>query len=155
MADSSPPDAAPFINEMHAGTWAGGLGLHVLTATRDQVVAELEVGPTHLQPQGIVHGGVHASVIESLCSVGAALDAMTHGRTVVGLENTTSFVHAARAGTLRAVATPITRGRRTQVWETTIRGPDGKIVATGRVRLLVLEPDAQVSGAKLASKMGG
>ena len=110
MPDPAPPDAASFINEMHAGTWAGGLGLHVLTATRDQVVAELEVRPAHLQPQGIVHGGVHASVIESLCSVGAALDAMTHGRTVVGLENSTSFVRAARQGTLRATATPITRG---------------------------------------------
>jgi 1,4-dihydroxy-2-naphthoyl-CoA hydrolase len=154
MADPSPPDAAPFINAMHAGTWAGGLGLHVLTATRDQVVAELQVGPAHLQPQGIVHGGVHASVIESLCSVGAALDAQAHGRTVVGLENSTSFVRPARVGTLRATATPITRGRRTQVWETTIRDGQGAIVATGRVRLLVLEPDADVAGSKLQSRMG-
>lgn len=154
MTDPSPPDAASFINEMHAGTWAGGLGLHVLTATRDQVVAELDVRPAHLQPQGIVHGGVYASVIESLSSVGAALDAMAHGKTVVGLENTTSFIHAAREGKLRATATPITRGRRTQVWETTIRDAAGKVVATGRVRLLVLEHAAEVSGANLGTKLG-
>jgi len=154
MPDPSPPDAAPLLNEVHKGTWAGELGLRIVSATRDQVIGEVDVRPTHLQPQGIVHGGVHTSVIESLCSLGAALDAMAHGKTVVGLENTTSFVHAAREGTLRATATPITRGRRTQVWETTIRDAAGKVVATGRVRLLVLEPAAEVSGAKLGTKLG-
>jgi 1,4-dihydroxy-2-naphthoyl-CoA hydrolase len=152
MPDATPPDATEILNAMHAGTWAGAMGLHILKATRDEVVAEVELRSTHLQPHGIAHGGVHASIIESLCSVGAALDAGAQGRTVVGLENHTSFIRAARSGTLHATATPITRGRTTQVWETTIRDGAGAIVATGRVRLLVLAPDAQVGGAKLGGQ---
>jgi len=74
------------------------MGLRVLSATRDEVVAELEVRSSHLQPHGIVHGGVYSSVIESLASIGAALDAMRHSKTVVGLENHTSFVRAVREG---------------------------------------------------------
>lgn len=149
MTDPTPIDATEILNAMHVGTWAGAMGLHLVSATRDQVVAEVELRSTHLQPHGITHGGVHASIIESLCSIGAALDAGAHGRTVVGLENHTSFIRAARSGTLRATATPITRGRTTQVWETTIRDGAGAIVATGRVRLLVLERDAPVGGEKL------
>jgi uncharacterized protein (TIGR00369 family) len=115
-------------------------------------VAELEVRSNHLQPHGIVHGGVHSTVIETLASIGAALDAMKHGRTVVGLENHTSFVRAVREGVLRATARPLTRGRRSQLWEVTLVDGAGALVATGRVRLLVLEPDASVGGREIGSK---
>ncbi len=142
-------DQSSLINALHAGTWAGGLGLVIETATRDAVTATVTINASHCQPQGIVHGGVYASIVESLASVGAALDAMAEGRNVVGLENQTSFVRAVRGGTLHARATPVTRGRRTQLWDVVIENEDKKTVATGRVRLLVLDPDADVAGAKL------
>ncbi len=150
-----PKEAAAAINAMHETTFAGTLGLVVTAASRDEVTAQFTVGAQHRQPQGIVHGGVYASIIESLASVGAALDVMPHGKNVVGLENATSFVRAAREGTLRAKALPITRGRRTQVWEVTIRNDDDAIIATGRVRLLVLDPEAQVAGTELRTREGG
>jgi 1,4-dihydroxy-2-naphthoyl-CoA hydrolase len=152
VSDPTEPNAAETINAMHTGTWAGTMGLELLRATRDEVVGELVVQPSHRQPHGIVHGGVYSSVIESLASIGAALDAMRHGRTVVGLENHTSFVRAVREGVLRATARPLTRGRRSQAWEVTIVDSAGAIVATGRVRLLVLEPEATVAGAEIGSK---
>lgn len=147
-----PIEAAPLINQLHQGTWAGELGMVITSATRDAVTATAEVQAKHRQPQGIVHGGVYASMIESLASVGAAVDAMAHGKTVVGLENHTTFVRAVREGTLHAKGTPITRGRRTQVWEVTIRNDAGAIAATGRVRLLVLDPEADVAGAAIGDR---
>jgi uncharacterized protein (TIGR00369 family) len=126
--------------------WNRAMKLRFVSATQDEVVAELDLGPEHRQPYGIVHGGVHAGIVETAASVGAALHAMAHGRTVVGLENHTSFIHAVREGTLRVTAKPITRGRRTQVWEGTVTDPAGRVVATGRVRLLVLEPEASLAG---------
>jgi 1,4-dihydroxy-2-naphthoyl-CoA hydrolase len=144
-----PIDASATINAMHESTFAGRLGLVVTSATRDAVSATLTIAPHHRQPQGIVHGGVYASIIESLASVGAAIDAMSHGKNVVGLENHTTFVRAAREGTLHAKALPITRGRRTQVWDVTIRNEEKAIIATGRVRLLVLDPEVQVGGSEL------
>jgi uncharacterized protein (TIGR00369 family) len=73
---------------------------------------------------------------------------------VVGLENHTSFLHAARAGVLKARAVPLTRGRRTQVWECTITEESGKIAARGTVRLLVLEAGSELAG-KNVDKVGG
>lgn len=144
-------DAAAVINTMHETTFASLLGLVVTRATRDGVTATLAIEARHRQPQGIVHGGVHCTIVESLASVGAALDAMPHGRNVVGVENATSFIRAAREGTLHAEALPITRGRRTQVWEVKIKDDQG-LVALGRVRLLVLEAEAQVAGAELRAR---
>lgn len=67
---------------------------------------------------------------------------MAKGKHVVGLDNHTSFVRAFRGGELDGTATPITRGSRTQLWEVTLKNSDGQIIATGRVRLLALDPDA-------------
>jgi 1,4-dihydroxy-2-naphthoyl-CoA hydrolase len=141
-----------FSTQMNAvrGGWPESMGITITKATADEVKAELTVGPQHLQPYGVVHGGVHSGLIETLASVGAALFALPRGQSVVGLENSTSFVRAVRLGAkLHAVALPITRGRTTQVWEATIYGEDDRIVATGRVRLLCLDQDRPLAGEQV------
>jgi len=126
---------------------------HHLRASRDEVALEYVVGEQHLQPYGIVHGGVHAGAIESVCSIGAALDAMTRGQSAVGLENHTSFVRAVRAGTtIRVTARPLTRGRRSQVWEASAVDAGGQLVATGRVRLLCLDPGTELAGHAVSAQ---
>jgi 1,4-dihydroxy-2-naphthoyl-CoA hydrolase len=142
-------DYSQRLNEMPEG-WLQAMGVTITRATADEVRAELTVGPQHLQGYGIVHGGVHCGLIESLASIGAALHALPRHQSVVGLENTTSFIRAVRAGTrLRAVATPITRGRKTQVWEAKVLDADDRVVATGRVRLLCLEKDEALAGEQV------
>jgi uncharacterized protein (TIGR00369 family) len=137
------------INEMPEG-WLQAMGVTITRATQDEVRAELTVGPEHLQSYGIVHGGVHCGLIESMASIGAALYAISRGQSVVGLENNTSFVRAVRAGArLHAVSTPITRGRKTQVWEAQVLDEEERIVATGRVRLLCLEADQTLAGQQV------
>lgn len=145
MSDRAPEDIAAALNE-HTGGWNTAMGLRWLRASADEVVGELVVGTQHLQPYGIVHGGVHTGIIEAACATGAAVVAMPRGQTVVGLENATSFIAAARAGTLRVTATPVTRGRRSQVWQAIVTDAAGKTLATGRVRLLCLDPGAAIAG---------
>ena len=139
--------------EMPEG-WLQAMGIAITQATQDEVRAELTVGPEHLQGYGIVHGGVHCGLIETLASIGAALYALPHGQSVVGLENNTSFVRAVRTGAkLHAVAAPITRGRRTQVWEARVLDEQDKIVATGRVRLLCLDLDQPLAGQQVRTPL--
>src|SRR6266851_5171365 len=115
------------INAMPEG-WLQAMGVTIIRATQDEVRAELTVGPEHLQSYGIVHGGVHCGLIESMASIGAALYAFPRGQSVVGLENSTSFVRAVRAGAkLHAVSTPVTRGRKTQVWEAQVLDEEEKV----------------------------
>ena len=147
---SADGDYAAFINEMEARSFSGVLGLRFTRATADEVLAELPISARHHQPYGVVHGGVYASIIETLASVGAGVSAFAYNKTVLGLENHTSFLRAVRQGTLHAKGTPLSRGRRAQVWEVAIHDDEGRLVATGRVRLLLLEADAQVAGMGLA-----
>jgi 1,4-dihydroxy-2-naphthoyl-CoA hydrolase len=142
-------ERADLINALPDG-WARAMGLRYVEATREALTAELVVGPQHLQPYGLVHGGVYAGIVEALASVGAALDVMPHGKSAVGLENHTSFVAACREGTLHARATPVARGSRTQVWEVAITDATNRLLATGRVRLLILDAASAVAGGSLA-----
>jgi uncharacterized protein (TIGR00369 family) len=133
-------ELARWVNSLPSG-WVREMGLTILEATADQVTAEWEVTERHHQGYGIVHGGVHAGVVETLASLGAAIVAHERGQRVVGLENSTSFIRAVRGGRLRATARPVTRGRTTQVWEAWIRDAQGRLVARGSVRLLCLDAD--------------
>jgi uncharacterized protein (TIGR00369 family) len=142
-------DLAARIKESPEG-WLKAMGIEVTHATENEVRAELTTGPEHLQGYGIVHGGVHCGLIESLASIGAAIFAVSRRQHVVGLENNTSFIRAVRAGVrLRAIATPLTRGRRTQVWEARVLDPEDRLVATGRVRLLCIDDDQELAGEKV------
>ncbi len=117
-----------------AGSFVRHLGVRFTEVGADRVVATWEARPELHQPYGIVHGGVHCSVVETLASVGAALWMGERGK-VVGVSNTTDFYRAVREGTLTSTATPLHRGRSQQVWLVETVGPDGAVSARGQVRL--------------------
>ncbi|MEE2031309.1 PaaI family thioesterase [Rhodococcus chondri] len=117
------------------------LGMTLTEVTADRAVATIEIAEGHLQPAGIVHGGVHCAIIETLASIGAGHYFSGPGRSVVGVNNSTDFIRAVGAGSvLRAEATPFHRGRTQQLWQVEIVGSDGRLVARGNVRLANLEP---------------
>jgi 1,4-dihydroxy-2-naphthoyl-CoA hydrolase len=110
------------------------LGLRVVEASGDRVVLACPVTPDLHQPYGLVHGGVHATLAETAASIAGALWFADRGK-VVGISNHTDFLRAVRAGELRAVATPLARGRTTQLWEVAIRDDQERLVAHAKVRL--------------------
>jgi 1,4-dihydroxy-2-naphthoyl-CoA hydrolase len=115
------------------GAYVQWLGLEWVEAGGDRAVATLDVRPDMHQPYGIVHGGVHCAVIETVASYGAALW-YTEGQ-VVGVSNQTDFLRAVREGRLTATGTPIHRGRLQQLWQVEIRDETQRMVARGQVRL--------------------
>ena len=138
MTATDEQDLAAAFNASNAG-FARAMGFRFVMATQDEVILEWTTAEQHLQPYGIVHGGVHCGVVETVCSIGAGVAARARGHKggVVGLENHTSFIRAVNAGSvLRARAVPVTRGRTTQVWEAKITDAEGRLVAQGSVRLL-------------------
>jgi uncharacterized protein (TIGR00369 family) len=130
-----------FINSLPSG-WVKEMGIRILEASADRVTCEWNVSEKHHQGYGIVHGGVHSGVIETLTSLGAAIAARP--QRVVGLENSTSFIRAVRSGRLHAEARPISRGRTTQVWEASIWDEDEHVIALGRVRLLCVDAERRL-----------
>lgn len=121
------------------------LGVEVLEASSDRVVLRAPIAPQLLQPYGIVHGGVHCSLVESAASIAGALWFGDRGN-VVGVANSTNFLRAAREGRLTATAEPVQRGRTQQLWRVTITDDDDRMLAVGEVRLANIT-DPEVLGA--------
>src|SRR5665647_3877063 len=109
------------------------------SADPDTVTAHWTVSPELHQPHGILHGGVHCSVVETLASLGAALWFGDRG-TVVGVSNTTDFYRASSDGNLNSRARPLHRGRSQQVWVVETTDDQDRMVARGQVRLQNLTP---------------
>lgn len=143
-----PASSVEHLNAMIQG-FDETLGLRFVHIDYEEIVGEIEVRPALLQPYGLVHGGVYSALVESLASVGAALNLRPMGMHTVGLDNHTSFLRAVRSGTLRGRARPLARGRRTQVWEVEVRH-EGELVASGRVRTLGVEQGAALAGEVIA-----
>ena len=117
-----------------AGPFVRHLGIELSEVSGERVVGTWAARPELHQPDGIVHGGVHCGVVETLASIGAAAWLGDQGR-VVGVNNNTDFYRAVREGTLTSTGTPVHRGRSQQVWLVETIDEEGRTVARGQVRL--------------------
>lgn len=124
------------------------LGIRLTHVTSDRVIGMLDVGEHHLQPHGIVHGGVYCTLAETVASEGADAWAREQGMIgSVGVSNATDFLRSTRSGTLTAEAIPVHRGRTQQLWSVTIMGAHNeRLVATARVRMHNVVDSAALGG---------
>jgi 1,4-dihydroxy-2-naphthoyl-CoA hydrolase len=113
------------------------LGIELDRVSADEMRGSLAVRRAIQQPAGIVHGGVYASVAETLASVGTLEGVRESGHTAVGLSNQTSFVRPISAGRIQAHARPQHRGRTTWVWDVEMRDDRDRLCALARVTIAV------------------
>jgi 1,4-dihydroxy-2-naphthoyl-CoA hydrolase len=122
--------AIPSPFDLHIGTQWLDLG-------PNEARARLAVEDHHKQPFGVVHGGVFATLAESVCSPATYRAVVDHGMTAVGQSNHTSLLRPVSQGHLNAVARPRHRGRTTWVWEVEITDDDERVCALARVTMAV------------------
>jgi 1,4-dihydroxy-2-naphthoyl-CoA hydrolase len=113
------------------------LGLELLECTEDLVTARLAVRDELLQPFGLVHGGVVASMAETLASVGTAVVVIPEGNGAMGLSNATSFLRPITSGAIHARALRRHRGRTTWIWDVEITDDDERLCALTRMTIAV------------------
>ena len=112
-------------------------GLEVLERDEARVRARVAVRDDLKQAMGLVHGGVFASIAESITSLATALAVLPEGRMAQGLSNQTSFLRPITEGTIHAEARRRHRGRSTWVWEVEITDDDARLCALVRMTIAV------------------
>jgi 1,4-dihydroxy-2-naphthoyl-CoA hydrolase len=112
-------------------------GLEILELDEDRVVAQVPVRDAIKQPMGLVHGGVYASIAESIASIATARAVVLEGSFAVGLSNQTSFLRPITEGTVHAEATRRHRGRTTWLWDVEITDDAGRVCAVSRMTIAV------------------
>jgi 1,4-dihydroxy-2-naphthoyl-CoA hydrolase len=112
-------------------------GLEVLEVHDELVTAEVKVRDDLRQPFGLVHGGVLASIAETLASLGTAVVVVPEGNAAMGLSNSTSFLRPILDGTIHARAIRRHRGRTTWIWDVEITDDDERLCAMTRMTIAV------------------
>ena len=110
-------------------------GLEMLELGPDRARGQLLVRPEHLQPFGLVHGGVYAAMAEGLTSFSTASVVLERGLAASGLSNHTSFLRPITSGTVHALATRRHAGRTTWVWEVELTDDANRLCAISRVTI--------------------
>ena len=112
-------------------------GLELLDYGEEHVTAQVRVRDELKQPMGLVHGGVYASIAESLASLATALAVLPQGQTAMGLSNSTSFLRPITDGVVHAEAMRLHRGRTTWVWDVRFTDDAGRTCAATRMTIAV------------------
>jgi 1,4-dihydroxy-2-naphthoyl-CoA hydrolase len=117
----------------------GLIGLELTELTDEIASGKVVVRDELKQPQGLVHGGVYASIAESLASFGTGVAVYPEGKLAMGLSNQTSFLRPITKGTIHAKAARRHKGRTTWVWEVEIFDDDGNLCVLTRMTVAVRE----------------
>jgi len=124
----------------HAQGFDGLYGLELTEVTDDRVSGRVAVRAELKQPYGLVHGGVYASIAESLASLGTGVVVGRSGKVAMGLSNQTSFLRPITEGTIHGVAIRRHAGRSTWVWEVEMSDDQGRLCVLSRMTVAVRDP---------------
>lgn len=113
---------------------ASGLVIETLEKTRATGYADL--GEDQLMPKGVVHGGVYATIVETIGSAGASHAVSELGQYSVGVNNSTDFLRPSTGTHATVVAEALYQGRTQQLWQVVITdSATGKDLARGQLRV--------------------
>jgi len=116
------------VTNMMKGTLSDLLGMRVVEAAPERVVAELTVRDDLRTVGGALHGGTLMALADTVGATATVLNLPT-GATTTTLESKTNFFAAGRAGVVRAETTPLHRGKRTMVWQTRVTDEGGRLLS--------------------------
>ena len=132
------------LNERSAGRLPGLFGYRLMTIEEGMLVAELDIRPELLAPNGYLHAATIVALADTACGYGCIAHLPEGAENFTTIELKTNFLGTAREGTLKCVAKPAHLGRTTQVWDATVtRHGDGGTIALFRCTQMVLWPKAK------------
>ena len=129
------------MSERGIGRLPGLVGFRVMEIDDGRIVAELDIRPDLLAPNGYLHAATVIALADTACGYGCLAHLPDGAENFTTIELKTNFLGTAREGALACVARPAHLGRTTQVWDATVtRVADGGTIALFRCTQMVLWP---------------
>ncbi|WP_419912112.1 PaaI family thioesterase [Hoeflea sp.] len=119
----------------------GQMGIEFETVDPDLVVARFSVTTSLMAWNGFLHAGSVVTLADTCCGYGTlrCLPDGAHGFTTIDLSS--NFLGTAREGSVICRATPLHKGRTTQVWDAVVSSVEaGKTMAYFRCTQMILWP---------------
>ena len=126
------------LNEAGSGLFPGHIGVEIESVADGVVRGRMELADHHLAPNGYLHAAAVIGLADTACGYGSILSLPEGGTGFTTIELKTNFLRSVRQGTIRCEATLVHGGRTTQIWDATVRDPDGRAMALFRCTQLIL-----------------
>ncbi|WP_421990666.1 PaaI family thioesterase [Roseococcus sp.] len=115
------------------------LDIEITEIGPDFIKGEMPIDGRHIQPFGIIHGGVSVVLAETLGSLASML-ACEPGFQAVGLEvNANHLRPNPKGGRAYGLCTPVRIGRSVHVWNIELRRDDGELFCVSRLTTAIIE----------------
>ena len=115
------------------------LGIEFTEIGEDFLKAKMPVDQRTIQPMGLLHGGAHVVLAESLGSSAANLCLDITKEYALGLDINSNHLKSAKNGFVYGIARPIHIGSKTQVWEIKIFDEKENLLNISRLTMMVLK----------------
>jgi uncharacterized protein (TIGR00369 family) len=118
------------------------LGTEFISDDPDGAKARIRMRDSHRQPMAIMHGGVMASLVESLCSMATAKAVVPENRIAMGQNISVNLLRPVSSGGIEVEAVAVHRGRMTWVWRAEVKDFDGRTCAIAQITMAIRDaPD--------------
>ncbi|MGA0155255.1 MAG: PaaI family thioesterase [Flavobacteriaceae bacterium] len=130
-------------NARKANTLMHTLDIEFVAVDGESLTAKMPVNSSVLQPDGVLHGGATAALIETVGSVAVFVFKDTSNLMVRGIELNANHLKGVRSGNVYATAKALHLGRTTQLWEIKVVDDQGQLISVGKLTTLTLEKPLQ------------
>lgn len=137
MTETDPVSLAQSLNERGLGALADTMGIRLVRAAAEEVVATMPVAG-NTQPFGLLHGGANVVLAETIGSLAANLHA-GEGRFAVGVDINATHLKSATSGSVTASCRPLRLGAGIAVFEIEIRDEAGELSCVSRLTCALRE----------------
>jgi uncharacterized protein (TIGR00369 family) len=128
---------ADLAERMAATAFYPWIGFSIVSARKGQVEIEMDAKPHHLNLQGLVHGGVIATMLDSAAGM-SVRTALAEDRRHVTAQMSVSFLNPAQPGRLVARGTAVRVGVSIAHAESEVVDERGRVVAKAAVVISVM-----------------
>ena len=129
------------LNRLGVDHFPGHIGMIIKQVSESEIRAELPVAAYLMAPNGYMHAGSIITLADTCAGYGCRVNLPEGATGFTTIEIKSNFLGTAHAGTIECTATPVHRGRTTQVWDATVTHREtGRTLALFRCTQLVLYP---------------
>ncbi len=126
-------------NRIGVGRLPGLIGMEIVEVDFDRLMGQLDVRAELLAPNGFLHAATVVALADTTCGYATVVNLPTGAQGFTTVELKSNHFGTARDGTILCIATPLHRGRTTQVWDAAVtRESDGRLLASFRCTQMIL-----------------
>ena len=130
-------------NELGREYLPGHLGIEFLSVEADEVRARMRVERKISASNGYLHAGAVVSLADTCCGYATVRNLPEDAEGFTTIELKSNFIGSTLEGDVTCAATPVHKGRTTQVWNAEVRAEKtGKAIAHFRCTQMILRKKA-------------